>query len=118
MPPEAQDAFFITLDKLDKIGWDGVRAELAELGFDPARVAAAAEKIQGLTGVPADRLANALADSVPGLAPHGGGGPRRDRGEPGPAGFRAVPEVAVRSDAGPRDGVLHRARSSRSSTRT
>ena len=69
VPAGAQDAFFITLDKLDKIGWDGVRAELAELGFDPAQVAAAAEKIQGLTGVPADGLANALADSVPGLAP-------------------------------------------------
>ncbi len=69
VPAGARDAFFITLDKLDKIGWDGVRAELAELGFDPAQVAAAAEKIQGLTGVPADGLANALADSVPGLAP-------------------------------------------------
>jgi histidyl-tRNA synthetase len=69
VPAEAQDAFFITLDKLDKIGWDGVRAELAGLGFDPARVATAVEKIQGLTDVPADRLADALAGSVPGLAP-------------------------------------------------
>jgi histidyl-tRNA synthetase len=69
VPAEAQDAFFITLDKLDKIGWDGVRTELVELGFDPARVAAAAEKIQGLTDVPAGKLADALADSVPGLAP-------------------------------------------------
>ncbi len=55
------------MDKLDKIGWDGVRAELIELGFDPARVAAVAEKIQGLTDVPAGKLADALADSVPGL---------------------------------------------------
>src|SRR6266571_1104941 len=69
VPADARDAFFITLDKLDKIGWDGVRAELAGLGFDPARVAAAVEKIQGLTDVPADRLADALASSVPGLAP-------------------------------------------------
>jgi histidyl-tRNA synthetase len=69
VPAEAQDAFFITLDKLDKIGWPGVRTELVELGFDPARVAAAAEKIQGLTDVPAGKLADALADSVPGLAP-------------------------------------------------
>ena len=68
VPPEAYDAFFITLDKLDKIGWDGVQAELAELGFPPARVAAATEKIQGLVGVTADKLAHALADSVPGLA--------------------------------------------------
>jgi histidyl-tRNA synthetase len=68
VPPEAYDAFFITLDKLDKIGWDGVQAELAELGFPPAQVAAVTEKIQGLAGVPGDKLAQALADSVPGLA--------------------------------------------------
>ena len=68
VPPEAYDAFFITLDKLDKIGWDGVQAELAELGFPPARVAAVTEKIQGLADVPGDKLAHALADSVPGLA--------------------------------------------------
>jgi histidyl-tRNA synthetase len=68
VPAEAQDAFFITVDKLDKIGWDGVRAELLALGFDPAQVTAAQEKIQGLIGVPADMLADALARSVPGLA--------------------------------------------------
>jgi histidyl-tRNA synthetase len=68
VPAEAQDTFFITLDKLDKIGWDGVRAELVELGFDAARVAAAAKKIQALTDVPAGQLTDALADSVPGLA--------------------------------------------------
>ena len=68
VPAEAQDAFFITVDKLDKIGWDGVRAELLALGFDPAQVTAAAEKIQGLIGVPADMLADALGRSVPGLA--------------------------------------------------
>jgi len=68
VPAEAYDAFFITLDKLDKIGWDGVQAELAELGFPPAQVAAVTEKIQGLADVPGDKLAHALADSVPGLA--------------------------------------------------
>ena len=68
VPSEAYDAFFITLDKLDKIGWDGVQAELAELGFPSARVAAVTEKIQGLADVPGDKLAHALADSVPGLA--------------------------------------------------
>ena len=70
VPGEAQDAFFITLDKLDKISWGGVRAELLESGFDAAQVVAAAEeKIQGLIGVPADKLADALGRSVPGLAP-------------------------------------------------
>jgi histidyl-tRNA synthetase len=68
IPPEAWDAFFITLDKLDKIGWDGVGSELAGLGFPPAQIAAVAEKIQGLVDVPADKLAEALAVTVPGLA--------------------------------------------------
>jgi len=69
VPEAAQDAFFITVDKLDKIEWAGVRAELLESGFDPAQVVAAEEKIQGLIGVPADKLADALVRSVPGLAP-------------------------------------------------
>ena len=55
------------MDKLDKIGWDGVRAELLEAGFDAAQVTAAVDKIQGLIDVPADKLAGALAESVPGL---------------------------------------------------
>ena len=67
VPGEAQDAFFIPLDKLDKIGWKGVRAELLESGFGPAQVTAAEEKIQGLIGVPADKLADALGRSLPGL---------------------------------------------------
>ena len=67
VPEAAQDAFFIIVDKLDKIGWDGVRAELLAAGFDAAQVAAAVDKIQGLIDVPADRLADALAESVPGL---------------------------------------------------
>jgi histidyl-tRNA synthetase len=68
IPPERQDAFFITVDKLDKIGWDGVRAELAELGFDPAQISAAVKKIRYLEDVPAAGLADALAGAVPGLA--------------------------------------------------
>jgi histidyl-tRNA synthetase len=67
VPADRQDAFFITVDKLDKIGWDGVQAELAELGFDRAQVAAAEEKIRGLIGVPAGTLADALSQSVPTL---------------------------------------------------
>ena len=67
VPEGALDAFFITVDKLDKIGWAGVRAELLESGFEVVQVEAAEKKIQGLIGVPADRLADALAESVPGL---------------------------------------------------
>ena len=69
VPSGRQDEFFITVDKLDKIGWAGVRAELLESGFDPAQVTAAEKKIQGLIGVPADELADALTRSVPTLAP-------------------------------------------------
>jgi histidyl-tRNA synthetase len=68
VPAAAQDTFFITVDKLDKIGWDGVRNELGELGFDPAQVTAAEQRIRGLIGVPADKLADALERSVPALA--------------------------------------------------
>src|SRR5690242_6515744 len=67
VPEGALDAFFITVDKLDKIGWAGVRAELLESGFEVVQVEAAEKKIQELIGVPADRLADALAESVPGL---------------------------------------------------
>jgi histidyl-tRNA synthetase len=67
VPESTWDAFFITLDKLDKIGWDGVRSELAELGFSAAGVAAVAEKIQGLVDVPASKLAGVLSDSLPRL---------------------------------------------------
>src|ERR1700730_4121194 len=68
VPEAAQDAFFITVDKLDKIGWDGVRAELAELGFSASRVSAVVEKIQGLVDVPAGKLADALGEAVAGVA--------------------------------------------------
>ena len=69
VPSSVQGAFFITLDKLDKIGWDGVRPELASLGLSAEQVAGVEEKIRGLEGLPADKLAGALAEAVPGLAP-------------------------------------------------
>ena len=68
IPAQVQGAFFITLDKLDKIGWDGVRLELTELGLSAGQVASVEEKVRGLEGLPADKLAGALADAVPGLA--------------------------------------------------
>jgi histidyl-tRNA synthetase len=69
IPANLQGAFFITLDKLDKIGWAGVGAELAELGLSADQVAGIEEKIRGLEDLPAVKLAGALADAVPGLAP-------------------------------------------------
>ncbi len=67
VPEPSWGAFFITVDKLDKIGWDGVRSELVELGFPAARVSAVVEKIQGLADVPAGKLAEVLAESLPEL---------------------------------------------------
>jgi histidyl-tRNA synthetase len=69
VPASLQGGFFITLDKLDKIGWDGVRLELVELGLSASQVAGVEEKIRGLEGLSADKLAGALAHAVPGLAP-------------------------------------------------
>ncbi len=68
VPDDARDAFFIALDRLDRTGWEGVRAELAELGFPPDQVASVEDKIRALEGLPAGKLAGALADAVPGLA--------------------------------------------------
>jgi len=68
VPENWRNEFFIILDKLDKIGWDGVRAELTALGLPAAQVAAVTEKIRALEHLPAGKLAGALADAVPGLA--------------------------------------------------
>src|ERR1700691_104213 len=67
VPESLRDAFFIVLDRLDRAGWEGVRRELAELGLPVAVIAAVEEKIRGLEGVPADKLAAALAATLPGL---------------------------------------------------
>ena len=68
VPAEVQAAFFITLDKLDKIGWVGVRAELFELGLSAEQIDSVEEKIRGLEHLPSGELAAALAAAVPGLA--------------------------------------------------
>jgi histidyl-tRNA synthetase len=67
IPEESSDAFFIALDKLDKVGWDGVRSELLGLGLPAPAVMAAADKIQALADVSAETLAAALGDSLPKL---------------------------------------------------
>jgi len=68
LPEESWDWFFITLDKLDKIGWDGVRAKLADMGLPTAAITAALDKISNLREVPAEKLADALTAAVPSLA--------------------------------------------------
>jgi histidyl-tRNA synthetase len=68
VPADSWEPFFITLDKLDKIDWDGVRAEFLDLGFSSALVSNVEETIRGLEGLAAGKLAGALAEGVPGLA--------------------------------------------------
>jgi histidyl-tRNA synthetase len=65
VPEAGRDGFFIILDKLDKIGWDGVRAELVDHGLALEAVTAALDKIGALQGLTPDKLADALADALP-----------------------------------------------------
>jgi histidyl-tRNA synthetase len=65
VPEAGREGFFIILDKLDKIGWDGVRAELVDHGLAPEAVTAALDKIGALQGLAPDKLADALADALP-----------------------------------------------------
>ncbi|WP_133902417.1 histidine--tRNA ligase [Actinophytocola oryzae] len=65
---ESWDRLFITLDKLDKIGWDGVRAELAErVGLDRQVIDTIAETITGLQGTDPAKLPDQLANTLPGV---------------------------------------------------
>ena len=67
-PAESWDGLFIALDKLDKIGWDGVRKELAErVGLDAGVVDRVAEAITGAQGLDAAKLADQLANALPNL---------------------------------------------------
>jgi histidyl-tRNA synthetase len=68
VPEQDRDGLFITLDKLDRIGWDGVRAELAGRGLAEDRIDLIAGTIDGLHGLAEDKLADRLADALPNLA--------------------------------------------------
>lgn len=48
-PEESMDQVFITLDKLDKIGMDGVQAELKENGFSEESIAKYTELLSSVT---------------------------------------------------------------------
>jgi len=65
LPEASRDGFFIILDKLDKIGWDGVRSELAGLGLPHGAVTAALDKIGALQGLEPAKIGDALADALP-----------------------------------------------------
>jgi histidyl-tRNA synthetase len=65
---EALGSFFVTLDKLDKIGWDGVKAELVERGYSDLAGGRCKEIVGLLDSAesPADALDRA-ADLLPSL---------------------------------------------------
>jgi histidyl-tRNA synthetase len=67
LPEASRDGFFIILDKLDKIGWDGVRAELEGLGLPPVTISAALDKIAALRDLSPAKIGDALADAVPNM---------------------------------------------------
>jgi histidyl-tRNA synthetase len=68
VPADGWDRLFITLDKLDKIGWDGVRTELADrVGLDEATIAGVADTITGLQGLDAAKLTDQLTGALPNL---------------------------------------------------
>ena len=62
---------FITLDKLDKIGLEGVKKELAQQGFAEAQIDRLASMLAGVDGVSVEdfarRLGGSLEAKVPGL---------------------------------------------------
>jgi histidyl-tRNA synthetase len=70
LPEASRDGFFIILDKLDKIGWDGVRSELEDFGLAPEAITAALDKISALQGLTHDKLGDALVDALPNLPGH------------------------------------------------
>jgi histidyl-tRNA synthetase len=67
LPEQAWDGLFITLDKLDKIGWDGVRAELDGRGLTGEQIDSLADTITSLSGLEG-KLVEVLADALPNLA--------------------------------------------------
>jgi histidyl-tRNA synthetase len=68
LPESAWDGLFITLDKLDKIGWDGVRAELEGRGLTATHLDTLTETITALSGLAEGKLVDVLAGALPGLS--------------------------------------------------
>ncbi|WP_460391943.1 histidine--tRNA ligase [Actinophytocola sediminis] len=68
VPSAAKAGFFVSVDKLDKIGWSGVEAELTgERGLSGEVVRAARDKLDALGDLSTDKVVDVLADAVPNL---------------------------------------------------
>ncbi|MGH3938076.1 MAG: histidine--tRNA ligase [Pseudonocardiaceae bacterium] len=70
--PEANwQTFFIGLDKLDKIGWEGVRQELVDdRELSATAIDQALTRVRDLVGLPPGKVIDGMADTVPTLAEH------------------------------------------------
>lgn len=60
-------SFFVTLDKLDKIGWSGVREQLGALGLGQDAASRIEDVVDTLAAARPEKVTHALADAVPGL---------------------------------------------------
>ncbi len=69
LPQESWSTFFIGLDKLDKIGWDGVRRELVEdRGLPATAINTALTRVHELAELPQNKIIDGVADTVPTLS--------------------------------------------------
>jgi len=67
LPEQSRPGFFVTLDKLDKIGWDGVCAELTTRGVQVEEVKRVLDFIAELEDVPSRQVADRLSKCLPAL---------------------------------------------------
>ena len=65
LPQDTWPTFFIALDKLDKIGWDGIRAEMANKGLPGSNTARALELIEHLQNTDETKIADTLSNTLP-----------------------------------------------------
>ncbi len=63
--PARHSAVFITLDKLDKIGVDGVKKELGAQGFTDSQIDRLSKMLDGVDGISVEDFATRLGDSLP-----------------------------------------------------
>ena len=69
VPPELLGGFFVTLDKLDKSGWDGVKAELLERGYPEAAAERSEWVVRTLSGEgTVAEVLDRAADLLPGMS--------------------------------------------------
>ncbi len=68
LPERSRSSFFVALDKLDKIGWEGVRAELGARALPAASVDRLLDLVTELEDVPSAQVADRLSQSLPALA--------------------------------------------------